>query len=93
PGQLKGAQNPIAKLKRYETFMLGMTLIHRDERIPAGTFAVKAQVARIHSKFADSHLLVGLRIIAIAQESEEILSRFIHNAQIDELKRLRSKAN
>ena len=91
PHQINGKKNPISELELHETFMLGMTLIHQEEKTPAGTFPVKVKVARINERFAKSHLLVGLRIIGIAKENEETLSRFIHNAQIDELKRLRSK--
>jgi hypothetical protein len=83
----KGA-NSLTKIKVNEILKMGIILINMDESKPMGTLAVTAQVVRIQSGKLDTHVEVGLKTDPLSSESETILNRFIHDAQIDELKRL-----
>ncbi len=93
PSCIDGKRNPVADLQLNETIMIGMTLIKHGQRIEDGTFPAKAKVSRINADYSKTHLLIGLQITGIGADKESMLTHFIHNAQIDELKRLRAKGN
>ena len=59
-----------------------------DQDKPVGTLSLKAQIARVIPNYSSTNSLVGLRILNLETNSETILSKFIHDAQIDELKRM-----
>jgi len=84
--------NPLGEIKINEKIIVNIILIRMDQNKPVGTLPLKVQIARINSNYSSTHSLVGLRILSIGSNSETVLSRFIHNAQIDELKRI-SKIN
>ena len=67
---------------------LGMILVDKNQKEPIGTFPIKTKVVRINPNYSETHILIGLKITAIMPENEDLLNRFIHNAQIDELKRI-----
>ncbi|HCY84338.1 MAG TPA: hypothetical protein DHV36_04300 [Desulfobacteraceae bacterium] len=80
--------NPLTEVKLTTPVPVGMILVDKNEKDPVGTFPVKTKVVRLNPNYSESHMLVGLRITAIMPESEDLLNRFIHKAQIDELKRI-----
>ncbi len=80
--------NSLTKIKVNETLKMVIILINMDQGKPMGTLPVTAQVVRIQPGKLDTHVLVGLKTDPLASESETLLNRFIHDAQIDELKRL-----
>lgn len=97
--QKKTPPSPLISLKTAEVIPLGIILIdtidtaegEKKKERPIGTFALKTKVVRVNQNYSDSHILVGLKIINMNQKNETLLNRFIHKAQIDELKRLRVK--
>ena len=85
--------NPLTGVKKTDVIPLGLILVAKGEEKPIGTFPLKTMVVRTNSNYSDSHVLVGLKIIEISQKNESLLNRFIHNAQVDELKRLSIRRN
>ncbi|OGQ85180.1 MAG: hypothetical protein A3J85_00165 [Desulfobacula sp. RIFOXYA12_FULL_46_16] len=83
--------NPFLELKAGEELALQITLIHTDKEKPVAEIPICAQVTRINSRYSDSYVLVGLKIINLSNPSETLLNKFIHDAQIEELKRLSRK--
>lgn len=80
--------NPLTKISIGTPIPVGMILVDKNQKDPVGTFPVKTHAVRLSPNYSESHMLVGLRITTIMPESEDLLNRFIHNAQIDELKRI-----
>ena len=80
--------NPLIELQKNEIIPIGLILIDKGEEKPVGAFPVKTMVIRVNKNYSESHILVGLKILEISQKNETLLNRFIHNAQVDELKRL-----
>ncbi len=88
PKKLGGKTNPLTQIQSGTLVPVGMILVDKGQKAPVGTFPVKTKVMRLNPNYSETHMLVGLKIIAITPESEDLLNRFIHNAQIDELKRV-----
>ena len=59
-----------------------------DEAQQIGTIQIKTQVVRIKPEYSESYSLMGLKILDLGTNNENILNKFIHEAQVDELKRL-----
>lgn len=83
--------NPLSGLAIGDQLPIGMILLDLDHEKPVGKFPVKAQVVRINTAYSESHILIGLKMTTITPTNESLLNRFIHNAQIDELKRLSNR--
>ncbi len=90
--QVGETSNPLSGLVIGDQLSMGMILLNQDHDKPIGTFPVKAQVVRINTAYSEAHILVGLKITTISPNNESQLNQFIHNAQIDELKRLSNRA-
>ena len=80
--------NPLSKIKVNEKITLGIILIDTDKEKQTGTIPISAQVTRINSRYSESYILMGLKIIHLSNQNEALLTKFIHDAQIDEFKRL-----
>ncbi|MBU0969006.1 MAG: hypothetical protein KKC20_00085 [Proteobacteria bacterium] len=93
PKNKAGVPNPLTAIRKSDIFAMGVILVDRGEEKPVGSFPVKAIAIRVNKNYSDTHILVGLKITQMGQKNEILLNRFIHNAQIDELKRLRAKNN
>ncbi len=60
---------------------MGLALVDRDKPGTIGSFPVQIQVARINTNYSETHTLIGLKIINITREDDEVLNQFIHTAQ------------
>lgn len=80
--------NPLTALELNEKLRIGIILVNLNHSKPIGTLPIQVQVRRVHQKYSDTHYLIGLKIVSIKPKNEDILNKFIHSAQIDELKRL-----
>ena len=83
--------NPFLEIKVGEELALQITLIHTDKEKPVAEIPIRAQVTRINPRYSDSYVLMGLKIINLSNPNEALLNKFIHDAQIEELKRLSRK--
>lgn len=88
PKKRKTFPNPLGALELDEQVGIGIILINTNLAKPLGTIPIKAQVTRIIKDYSDTHMLIGLHILTIKPEGEDLLNKFIHDAQIAELKRL-----
>ncbi len=91
PKNVKQKKNPLLGLGLKEAMVAGISLVDTQKEQPIGTFALKVQVVRQNLKHSDTSILAGLQITKIAPENEEILSEFIHAAQIYQLNRFETK--
>lgn len=83
--------NPLTEVKTNEEIVIGIVLINMDEDKPLGTLPLKTQVVRVNTNYSETHSLMGLKIVSLKNKGELILNKFIHEAQIDELKRLSAR--
>ncbi len=87
----KKSANPLVGLTTGTLMPMGISLVDTKAETPIGTFPVKVKVVRVNPNYSESHTLIGLRIESITSENEDLLIKFIHDAQISELKRLSQK--
>ncbi|MCG8549184.1 MAG: PilZ domain-containing protein [Desulfobacterales bacterium] len=83
--------SPLSTLKPGTKMIMGLALMDRDKPGTIGSFPVQIQVARINMNYSETYTLIGLKIINITREDDEVLNQFIHTAQIEELKRISKK--
>lgn len=88
PKKVKTRTNPLTRLEHHDVLPMGLVLVDTKEAHPVGALALTVQVKRIHTDHSKTHLLAGLEIIRITRDNETLLNKFIHDAQIAELKRL-----
>ena len=88
PKKVKTRPNPLCRLAYNDILPMGLVLVDTRKEDTMGTLPVKAKVKRINTDFSKTHILAGLKVIQISKDSESLLNKFIHDAQIDELKRL-----
>ncbi|MCP3873175.1 MAG: PilZ domain-containing protein [Desulfobacteraceae bacterium] len=88
PKKRDKALNPLAEIKINNKVTVDIILIGMDKDKPAGTIPLKAQVTRLHPTYSNTQLLAGLKINNLTSDNERILNKFIHDAQIADLKRL-----
>ncbi len=67
---------------------MGISLVDNKRKTPIATFAIKVRIVRVNKNYSESHILFGLKIEAITPDNEDHLIKFIHEAQIAELKRV-----
>lgn len=83
--------SPLTGLAVNTILPMGISLVDSRQETPIATFPLKVRVVRMDPNYSDTHTLIGLGILAIAPENEDLLIKFIHEAQIEELKRLSQK--
>ena len=80
--------NSLNKIKTHEEILIDIVLINTDEDKQIGTVPIKSQVVRIRPNYSELYSLMGVKILNLETNNETILNKFIHEAQVDELKRL-----
>ena len=88
PKKIGNITNPLSSIKKNEEVEIELFLIKMDQDKPAKKIKIKIKIARIKSDYSSTHSLIGVEILGLETNSENILNKFIHNAQVDELKRL-----
>ena len=86
--RLKQDATHLTGLKINDEISMEITLVEKGQPHPLGSIPVRAQIVRIDPNYSETRTLMGLKLLSLPQESETILNRFIHTAQVDELKRL-----
>lgn len=84
--------NPLSDLKFKEEILLGIILVDTDKEKPLGKIPIRTQATRINPGYSETYILIGLKIISLSNQNETLLNKFIHDAQVDELKRLSGKS-
>lgn len=85
--------SPLLTLKPGQEIMMGIVLINMDQKIPSTAIPIKAEVKRVNKEYSQTHSLIGLRICGLTLEHETLLNKFIHEAQVEELKRLSGRSS
>ncbi len=80
--------NSLNKIKIHEEISIDIALVNMDEAQQIGAIQIKTTVVRMKPEYSETYSLVGLEILGLASNNENILNKFIHEAQVDELKRL-----
>ena len=80
--------HPLSKIEIHEEIKVGIILVDMNLEKPVGTLPLKVQVTRINLSYSATHTWIGLQFILLKRNDENILNKFIHGAQIEELKRL-----
>ena len=79
--------NPLMGLKKTDIIPLGLVLTDEEEETPVGAFPLRAEIMRINKNYSDAYAQTGLKILDLDEKNETVLNRFIHTAQIDQLKK------
>jgi hypothetical protein len=80
--------NSLSSIKKNDNLTIALALINMDYNKPVGIIPVKAQVVRVNNKHSNSHSFIGLQFLNLKTNYETVLNKFIHKAQVEELKRL-----
>jgi hypothetical protein len=78
--------NPLMGLGKTMIIPLGIVLMNEEKEKPVGAFPLRAEIMRVNKNYSASHQ-VGLKILDMDEKNETLLNRFIHTAQIDQLKK------
>ncbi|MEA2060650.1 MAG: hypothetical protein U9P10_09145 [Thermodesulfobacteriota bacterium] len=65
-----------------------LTLFEKGKTTPSESISAVIECVRKDSRFSDTAMLAGVKFIKLLPKDEDLLHTFLHNAQIDELKRL-----
>lgn len=87
----KRQKNPsthLTDIKINDEISMKITLIETNQDLTLGEIPASAKIVRIDPDFSKTRTLMGLKLLSLSQENETMLNRFIHTAQVDELKRL-----
>ncbi|MEA1966879.1 MAG: hypothetical protein U9N77_01450 [Thermodesulfobacteriota bacterium] len=87
PKKIKERLNPLAKTKVRQQAEIKLTLLEKGEKKALKTIPSIIETARININHSDSTIFAGIKFIRLSPGYEDILNKFIHNAQIAELKR------
>ena len=89
PKKTGNITNPLSSIKKNEEVEIELFLIKMDQDKPTTKIIIKIKIARIKSDYSSTHSLMGVKILDLERNCENILNKFIHDAQVEELKRLR----
>jgi len=88
PAKFKKTANSLIELKRHSQAVIGILLITHNTKEPFATIPLKIEVARITAEHSQNNIFAGLKFIGLTSDKEAQLNKFIHMAQLDELRRL-----
>ena len=88
PIKLNKTPNPLIALKRNSQAVIGMLLMTPNSKNPFATIPIKIEIVRINTNYSENHIFAGIKFIWLTQDKESQLNKFIHTAQLDELRRL-----
>ncbi|MBF0258079.1 MAG: PilZ domain-containing protein [Desulfamplus sp.] len=88
PSKLNKTSNSLTELKRHSQAVIGMLLMTPNSKNPLATIPLKIKVARINLNHSENSIFAGVKFVELTQDKEVQLNKFIHMAQLDELRRL-----
>ena len=83
--------NPLLGLGKTMIIPLGIVLTDEEKEKPVGAFPLRAEIMWVNKNYSASHIQMGLKILDLDEKNETLLNRFIHTAQIDQLKKFSVK--
>lgn len=88
PVKLNRTTNPLTTLNRNSHAVIGMLLMTPNSNQPFATIPLKIKITRINQHYSENHIFAGVQFIGLTPDKEAQLNKFIHMAQLDELRRL-----
>lgn len=88
PKKIGSSTNPLSLIKKDEKIEIELVLIKIYQNKPTAKFIINSKIIRSKPDYSSTHFLMGVKILDLETISENILNKFIHDAQVDELKRL-----
>lgn len=87
PKLLAKSRNPLTALEAGRLARMGVVLRdHGQEKERIDTLDTIFKVIRVNHKFNELSIFVGCHFTRLDSQGEEVLSRFIHNAQLHEIR-------
>ncbi len=88
PNVVNSIFNRLKEIETREQLMVELTLTRPGSGGKPDKIKTPVEVVRIDGMFSQTSQLTGVKFIALTNTQEELLNGFIHQAQMDELKRL-----
>ncbi len=88
PKKIKKKVNPLTKLDIHHQAKIKIYLLRNNVDKPVSEIATDFEIKRINTNFNEFNFLMGIQFIKLPTVKEDELNKFIHLAQVDELKRL-----
>lgn len=82
------ANRPLTGIDVRQQADIILTLFEKGKNTPSESISAVIECVRKNSRFSDTAMLAGVKFIKLLPKDEDLLHTFLHNAQIDELKRL-----
>lgn len=82
--------SPLAKIKLNEHITIGIILMDANEDKLFGAIPLKCEIIRINYNYSKKYIFIGVKFIRLKKKYEKILNKFVHNAQINELKKIKA---
>ncbi len=88
PKKLNNRINTLTKLNTHHQAKMEIRLLKKGDNKPVSEMTADIEIKRINTNFNELNYLIGMEFIKLTSAKEDELNRFIHMAQMDELKRL-----
>lgn len=80
---------PLSEIIINKEIGLEIILSDTDDEDSEEKISICARITRINPRYSETYILIGLKIINLSNQNELILSKFIHDVQVKQLKRLK----
>ncbi|OQY13051.1 MAG: hypothetical protein B6I31_01910 [Desulfobacteraceae bacterium 4572_19] len=93
PKTIKRKKNPMLQIKASSLFKLNLLLIRTmpDKTKKKESIEVKASAIRTNSNYNDLYGFMGVKFTKISRKDEMMLSQFVHEAQLFELRKMNKR--
>ena len=92
PKTIDIGRNTLRKMERNDQATIELVLIDTESDNPDIIIASPIEITRTNTNHTKTDMLAGAIFVKLKSSEEEKLSKFIHNAQMEELSRLRWKS-
>lgn len=88
PSKVGKTVNSLTSLKLSSQAAIGMLLMLPNSKEPFAIIPLKIEITRIDLNYSKNQIFAGIKFIGLTPDKELQLNKFIHMAQLDELRRL-----
>ena len=88
PKKIQKTRNPLLDLKPDSIAQIGILLKNSEKQDSVTTLECKIKTVRAHMDYNPLSGFAGFSFINLSQDAEETLSRFIHNAQLYNIRKI-----